>query len=75
MSGSTGQTELLVEHVRGLRIALPEADVQREIVQRMADARSEGEDLARRADDLRDESADLLAIARRDMVDRLAGDV
>lgn len=74
VSGSTGQTELLIDHVRSLQIPMPDPDVQREIVKEMDEARQRGRELTGQADNLRRESADMLARARQDMVKRLTKD-
>jgi type I restriction enzyme M protein len=71
VSGSTGQTELLIEHVKSLLIPMPAADVQQEIVDRIDEARTEASELVAQADQSRAESANVLAEARRDMMDRL----
>jgi type I restriction enzyme M protein len=74
VSGSTGQTELLIDHIRALRLPLPAAKVQRDIVATMRRARTAGEELDQRAVALRDESANVLAEARREMLDQLMND-
>lgn len=72
VSGSTGQTELLIEHVRGLAIPLPDPIVQEEVVTRMVRAREESGRLQAEAEALRDESANIMAVGRSDMMNRLA---
>jgi len=72
VSGSTGQTELLIEHIRRLSVPLPALDVQQAIVDQMEEARVTGEGLGKEAEGLRAERANILAIARRDMMKRLA---
>lgn len=74
VSGSTGQTELLIDHVKGLQIPLPELSVQEEIVQGMENARETGAQLSGKADELHAESVGVLARARQGMVSRLAGE-
>lgn len=74
VSGSTGQTELLIAHVKGLLVPMPDVEVQQEIVRTMEEARTTGSSLTSEADRLRDESAGILALARRDMVKRLTDD-
>lgn len=71
VSGSTGQTELLIDHIRGLRIPIPSQDLQAKVVQRMNEARKSASDLGAEADRLRGEGAKHLALARRDMVKTL----
>ena len=74
ISGSTGQTELLIDSLKELRIPMPGPSIQQEIVRGMDDARQMGNELMGQADTLRGESADMLARARQDMVKRLTKD-
>ena len=71
VSGSTGQTELLIDYVRNIQIPLPAAAVQQRIVQHMERARQEAQALTTRANQLHDESATLLAKGRREMMQLL----
>lgn len=73
VSGSTGQTELLIEHIRGLRIPVPDPAIQERIVEQMNEARARAEELTNRARDLTDEGARHLATARVSMMDQLKG--
>lgn len=66
VSGSTGQTELLIDHIAALVIPLPPAETQRAIVSAMGKARSEAEELTGRADTLRSNSANVIATAREE---------
>lgn len=74
VSGSTGQTELLFEHVKGLLIPMPDPAVQAEIVRGMQAARQTGIELTGKADELREQSAEVVARARQEMLSRLTGD-
>ena len=71
VSGSTGQTELLVEHIRGLRVPLPDPAVQESVVARMGEARMTDDELSKQAADLRSEGAATIAHAQIDMMRRL----
>ena len=71
VSGSTGQTELLVEHIKKLLLPIPSLDVQEEIVSNMIDARKKANMLEEEAGMLRQESANILAVARRNMANQL----
>ena len=71
VSGSTGQTELLIEHVRGLTIPIPALIVQEKIVSEMIEARQRAEQLQEQAGELQIEGANVLAIARRNMMGQL----
>ena len=68
VSGSTGQTELLVEHIGGLRIPLPDPAVQESVVARMDEARMTDDELSKQATDLRSEAAAVIARAQIDMM-------
>jgi type I restriction enzyme M protein len=72
VSGSTGQTEVLREHVRSLRVPVPSPDVQEEIMQVMLEARSRAQGLRDHAQQLRLESAGVLAMAQQQMIGILA---
>lgn len=72
VSGSTGQTELLIDHVKELRIPMPtDLDVQWKIVKLMEDARGRQAQLLARAKGLVEESANVLGLARRTMTQQL----
>ncbi len=71
VSGSTGQTELLIDHVESLRVPVPDRALQNSIVRQMNKARKEAGQLAGKADDLRSQSATLLAGARDEMTKAL----
>jgi len=66
VSGSTGQTELLIGHIAALVIPLPPAETQRAIVSAMGKARFEAEELTGQADALRSNSAKVIATAREE---------
>ena len=72
VSGSTGQTELLVEYVKNLILPIPTPILQEEIVSEMVEARTRAKQLQDEAGAFQQESATVLAVARRNMVDRLA---
>ncbi|MBI2766841.1 MAG: N-6 DNA methylase [Chloroflexi bacterium] len=74
VSGSTGQTELLIDHVRSLLVPMPDPAVQNEIVSGMEVARRAESELTGKADQLRTESAEVMALGRRDMMRRLTAD-
>ena len=71
VSGSTGQTELLIEHIRGLRVPLLDPSVQEGVVTRMAEARMVEDALSKKAANLRTEGAAAIAHAQNDMMRRL----
>jgi type I restriction-modification system DNA methylase subunit len=71
VSGSTGQTELLKDHVSSLLIPFPDAQVQEEVVRIMQEARATVEQLREQAHQLSLESANQLAAARRRVIQRL----
>jgi hypothetical protein len=73
VSGSTGQTELLIDHVKAIRIPSPAADVQDEIVRLMDDARSRQAGLQQNAQQLVEASANVVASARQQMMTMLLG--
>jgi len=66
--GSTGQTELLVDHIRSLRIPIPSPEIQKEVVRLMDEARAQSDELLRRGQALREESANMIAAARQRMM-------
>ena len=71
VSGSTGQTELLIEHIRGLRVPLPDPSVQQGVVTGMGEARMVEVELSKKAEGLRAEGAAAIAHAQSDMMRRL----
>ena len=71
VSGSTGQTELLIEHVRGLTIPVPNLSIQEGVVSEMLEARDRAEQLQDEAGTLQRESANVLAVARQKMMSQL----
>lgn len=71
VSGSTGQTELLIDHIKSLKIPLPSIGIQKAIVAQMEGARKTQDDLLERADELRSESANVIAYSRQAMMDLL----
>lgn len=73
VSGSTGQTELLIEYVRSLLIPMPKPSVQQAIVKRLDKARDEVADLVAQADKFRADGVNVLAVARQDMMRQLTG--
>ncbi len=72
VSGSTGQTELLIDHVRSLLIPMPGAAIQRAIVERFDLARKEVAELGAKANQFRADGERTLAVARLDMMRQLA---
>lgn len=75
VSGSTGQTEFLIGHVKSLRIPLPDSETQAAVANIMRDARRRIIDLETRANNMLNESADVLADARRQMVYKLSSQI
>ena len=71
VSGSTGQTELLVEHVSGLVVPMPSIATQEKIVSEMLQARSDAQKLRSQSAELEQESSRVLAVAHRQMMDYL----
>ena len=71
VSGSTGQTELLIEHIRRLRVPLPDPSVQQRAVTRMGEARTAEIDLTKKAAELRAEGTAAIAQAHSEMMRRL----
>ena len=71
VSGSTGQTELLLDHVKTIQIPLPQADVQKAIVERMKQARAIHDELQIQVRALREKSANVIAQGRQEMIDLL----
>ncbi len=74
ISGSTGQTELLVEHFRDLIVAVPSIDTQIKIIQEMEKAQEKYSQLRKESQKLEDESSSLLASARYEMATMLRQD-
>ena len=72
VSGSTGQTELLKEHVESLRIPIPDLSTQNDAVALMRDARQQVEELQTKVAEMQRNSIDLLANARSKMVEKLS---
>jgi len=72
VSGSTGQTELLVDYIADLQIALQDSSVQDQIVDAMRAARKRGEEMTEQANRLREQSAQALAEARREMIRQMS---
>jgi type I restriction enzyme M protein len=72
ISGSTGQTELLVDHLAALRIPMPDPDVQKKAVETMSRAREDGQALLDKAGELQDQGVKVIAEARRQMLALLA---
>ena len=70
VSGSTGQTELLKEHVSSLHILLPDLITQNDAVALMHNARQKVEKLLTKAAEMRRDSIDLLATARSKMIEK-----
>jgi len=72
VSGSTGQTELLIDHIRNLQIPLPKPDIQKQIVEIMSSAKEKASELAESAAKLRGDSANVIATARQQMLQALS---
>ena len=72
VSGSTGQTELLIEHVKSLFLPVPDSTVQEAIVSEMQEAREKSNSLQEGALRLQEESSHVMAVARKKMMDQLA---
>ena len=71
VSGSTGQTELLIEHIRGLLVPVPAPAVQESVLARMDKARMTDDELSKQADKLCSEGTAAIARAQIDMMRRL----
>jgi type I restriction enzyme M protein len=71
ISGSTGQTELLRQYVKGLRIPVPELSLQEELVHLMREARDRADHLREKARHLHNESIRVIAEARDQMIRKL----
>jgi hypothetical protein len=71
VSGSTGQTELLIDWIAALSVPLPKPSIQNLIVQEMRDARERTREFTDRAKHLRERGASILAGARGRMIQRL----
>jgi|GEM_PF-3063974 len=67
ISGSTGQTELLVEYIRSLQVPLPSPEIQEKIVAEMEKVRNKIKVLNGKINNLREQSATILAQARGKM--------
>jgi hypothetical protein len=74
VSGSTGQTELLIDHIKTLLVPLASPEVQEAIVEQMKIARETVHSLSGKAGQLVIEGETLLAKARAQMADLLTGD-
>ena len=74
VSGSTGQTELLLDHIKLLRIPMPPIGIQNDVVEKMEAARYRVTDLTKQATQLVAEGDTLLAVARAEMVRILTGE-
>lgn len=72
VSGSTGQTELLIEHIRNLAIPIPDSEVQASVVTRMESARDESQLLIAEAKMLRQRSVTVIALEQSEMIRILA---
>jgi type I restriction enzyme M protein len=72
VSGSTGQTELLIDHIKNLQIPLPGPEVQEKIVEIMNTAKGKAAELAENAAKLRGDSANVIATARQQMLQALS---
>lgn len=68
VSGSTGQTELLLDHVRTIQIPLPTAEAQERIVRMMGEARNRQRALQDKVTILTEESANVMASARHQVL-------
>ena len=71
VSGSTGQTELLIDHVKALSVPLPSPDHQSTIVDAMNAARADVNKMMSVATELQTKGAKKLAEARRVMLNQL----
>ncbi len=71
VSGSTGQTELLVDHLRSIWVPMPGRETQNAIVNGMNTARSVSRKLRAEAATLNERGARALAEARLDMLGQL----
>ena len=71
VSGSTGQTELPIEHIRDLRVPMPSPAVQEKIVEQMAEARMIDNEFRKKAADLCAEGAIAIAHAQNELMRRL----
>ena len=72
VSGSTGQTELLIDHLRSLHIPLPSPATQQAIVDNMQIARQEAGQLNEESTALLTRGATCLAEARQGMLNTLS---
>jgi type I restriction enzyme M protein len=71
ISGSTGQTELLIDHIKSLRIPLPSKEAQDMVVNQMDEARGRSGELLNQVQKFRSDSAKEIAEARQQMLDIL----
>jgi type I restriction enzyme M protein len=71
VSGSTGQTELLIDCVKGLRVPIPDPEIQKKIVDDMREAHLKSREFAAGAKHLRERAAATLAAARTRMIGRI----
>ena len=72
VSGSTGQTELLIDHVKGLLIPVPSSETQDYIVGVMETARAESRGLATDAEEMGRQASHVIAQARQAMIGNIA---
>lgn len=73
VSGSTGQTELLLDHAKTLRIPLPSPETQEKIVEQMEEARRQSNEFLAKTQMFRSQSTNVIAVARRRMMGMLEG--
>ena len=73
VNGSTGQTELLVGHIKNILVPVPSPSAQGRIVERMQRARAKKNDLLGKADALRQQAAAVIGEAQQDMEQMLGG--
>lgn len=71
VSGSTGQTELLIDHIKSIQIPLPQINTQATIVEKMQEAREMQDELLTQARELRAKSANVIAQGRQTMINLL----
>jgi type I restriction enzyme M protein len=71
--GSTGQTELLGGDIAGLRLPVPDPEIQAHIVDEMEQARARSKEFVNGAKYLRERGAAILASARTRMIGVLSG--
>ncbi len=73
VSGSTGQTELLIDHVRNILVPVPSLSTQGRIVRLMKTARDKRDSLLNEAKTLRLQANDLIGEAQQGMEQLLRG--